>query len=96
MTSRRAAGVRKPEAYGESAGLLNAYYMHGGRGHRGLARDNAQRALDAGNGSDQQCGTAVRYAVQYGTLAAIGNTAVGVGQGMQNFSPSGSTGNATG
>lgn len=95
-TARTAAGGLNPYASGESADLINTYSMNVGIGDSGLARTNAQLALDAGNRNAQQFRTAGRYAVQYGTLAAIGNTATGVAQGVQNFSPSGSTGNATG
>ncbi len=53
-TARTAAGGLNPYASGESADLINTYSMNVGIGDSGLARTNAQLALDAGNRNARQ------------------------------------------
>lgn len=98
-TARTAAGGLNPYASGESADLINTYSMKVGIGDSNLAKDNAMLALDAGARNAASNRAAGRAAVAYGTAAAIGNFASSVGQTFSQgnpFSPSGSSGNATG
>jgi len=81
-TARTAAGGLNPYASGESADLINTYSLNVGIGDSGLARTNAMLALDASKRNASQFRTAGKYAVQYGTLAAVGNTSTGVGNAM--------------
>ena len=83
-TARTAAGGLNPYASGESADLINTYSLNVGVGDSGLARTNAMLALDASKRNASQFRTAGKYAVQYGTLAAIGNTMAGVGGAMDS------------
>ena len=83
-TARTAAGGLNPYASGESADLINTYSLNVGIGDSGLARTNAMLALDASKRNASQFRTAGKYAVQYGTLAAIGNTMAGVGGAMDS------------
>ena len=83
-TARTAAGGLNPYASGESADLINTYSLNVGIGDSGLARTNAMLALDASKRNASQFRTAGKYAVKYGTLAAIGNTMAGVGNAMGN------------
>jgi len=91
-TARTAAGNLNPYASGESADLINTYSLNVGIGDSGLARTNAMLALDASKRNASQFRTAGKYAVQYGTLAAVANTATGVGQAVQNSGNPFSTG----
>ena len=91
-TARTAAGNLNPYASGESADLINTYSLNVGIGDSGLARTNAMLALDASKRNASQFRTAGKYAVQYGTLAAVGNTMAGVGQAVQNSGNPFSTG----
>ena len=91
-TARTAAGMLNPYASGESADLINTYSLNVGIGDSGLARTNAMLALDASKRNASQFRTAGKYAVQYGTLAAVANTATGVGQAVQNSGNPFSTG----
>tara|TARA_R110000824_G_scaffold86014_2_gene213189 strand:- start:412 stop:882 length:471 start_codon:yes stop_codon:yes gene_type:complete len=91
-TARTAAGGLNPYASGESADLINTYSLNVGVGDSGLARTNAMLALDASKRNASQFRTAGKYAVQYGTLAAVANTATGVGQAVQNSGNPFSTG----
>ena len=70
-TARTAAGSLNPYASGESADLINTYSLNVGIGDSGLARTNAMLALDASKRNASQFRTAGKYAVQYGTLAAV-------------------------
>ena len=77
-TARTAAGGLNPYASGESADLINTYSLNVGIGDSNLARTNAMLALDASKRNASQFRTAGKYAVQYGTLAAVANTATGL------------------
>ena len=92
IRGRTAAGGLNPYASGESADLINTYSLNVGVGDSGLARTNAMLALDASKRNASQFRTAGKYAVQYGTLAAVANTATGVGQAVQNSGNPFSTG----
>ena len=70
-TARSAAGGLNPFASGESADLINTYSLNVGIGDSGLARTNAMLALDASKRNASQFRSAGKYAVQYGTLAAV-------------------------
>ena len=87
-TARTAAGGLNPYASGESADLINTYSMKTGIGDSGMARTNAMLALDASKRNASQFRAAGKYAVQYGTIAAIGTTAVGLGlSGLSGGAP---------
>ena len=81
-TARTAAGGLNPYASGESADLINTYSLNVGIGDSGLARTNAMLALEASKRNASQFRTAGKYAVQYGTLAAVGNMFTGTGKAM--------------
>ena len=89
-TARSAAGGLNPFASGESADLINTYSLNVGIGDSGLARTNAMLALDASKRNASQFRSAGKYAVQYGTIAALATTAVGLGvSGLAGGAPTG-------
>ena len=102
-TARSAAGGLNPFASGESADLINTYSLNVGIGDSGLARTNAMLALDASKRNASQFRSAGKYAVQYGTLAAVADFGTSLasfkgiggkptGGSVANTSPSGTVG----
>lgn len=98
-TARGAAGNLDPYASGETVDLVNTYSLRVGAGEFNVSRANAGFAMDNAYRQAEEYRMAGKTAVQYATASAVGNMFTTAGQAKSSgpiFSPSGTSGNATG